>query len=178
MREFTSLKAKSPAQSILRPARVEPAHSPAYVGRLPGATFGDQTPTLQRTIGNQSLLRLLSSADADPAASTRSDGPGHAARYGASSEGRSLDAAVRAPFERAFGVSFEQVRVHDDARAADAAQAVAARAYTIGNHLFFGAGAYAPHSAAGRATLAHELHAHRAAPGPGSGGSCLPQCVE
>jgi hypothetical protein len=59
------------------------------------------------------------------------------------------------------------VRVHTDARAAASARAVDAEAYTVGRHVVFGAGAYAPHTARGRALLAHELtHAVQAGGGP------------
>jgi hypothetical protein len=49
------------------------------------------------------------------------------------------------------------VRIHTDARAAEAARAVQARAWTVGNHIAFDSGAYAPQTAAGRRLLAHEL---------------------
>lgn len=127
---------------------------------------------LQRTVGNQAMLRMLSSAESDPGVSTPGERfPQEGSRFGTSSSGRSLDAAVRAPFERRFAFSFADVRIHDDAEAADAARAVDARAYTLGNHIVFGAGAYAPQSAAGRATLAHELtHVvqHRGTPANGA----------
>jgi hypothetical protein len=53
--------------------------------------------------------------------------------------------------------SFNQVRVHTDAEAAESAQAVNALAYTVGNHVVFGAGQYAPTTTAGKHLLAHEL---------------------
>ncbi len=49
------------------------------------------------------------------------------------------------------------VRVHTDARAAASARSVDAEAYTVGRHIVFGAGVYAPGTASGRALLAHEL---------------------
>lgn len=73
------------------------------------------------------------------------------------SAGEPLPPQVRAFFEPRFGFEFGNVRVHRDAAAAASARAVAAHAYTVGNHVVFGGGQYAPHSAAGRALLAHEL---------------------
>ncbi len=73
------------------------------------------------------------------------------------SPGRPLEAGVRAFMEPRFGRDFSGVRVHTDAQAAQSAQAVDARAYTVGQHVVFGSGQYAPHSAAGRQLLAHEL---------------------
>jgi hypothetical protein len=49
------------------------------------------------------------------------------------------------------------VRVHTDARAAESAHAVDAQAYTVGQHIAFAAGQYAPATAEGRLLLAHEL---------------------
>jgi hypothetical protein len=50
-----------------------------------------------------------------------------------------------------------RVRIHTDARAAEAADALGARAFTIGSDIYFGAGEYAPGTGPGRKLLAHEL---------------------
>lgn len=52
---------------------------------------------------------------------------------------------------------FEDVRIHTDTRAAEAARSISASAYTVGNHIVFGGGAFAPHTSRGRALIAHEL---------------------
>jgi hypothetical protein len=49
------------------------------------------------------------------------------------------------------------VRIHTDARAAELARSVNARAYALGRDIVFGAGEYAPESPTGRRLLAHEL---------------------
>jgi hypothetical protein len=71
--------------------------------------------------------------------------------------GKPLDAATRADMEPRFGHDFSKVRVHADARAAEAAEAVNALAYTVGRDVVFGAGQYAPDTTVGRRLLAHEL---------------------
>ncbi len=71
--------------------------------------------------------------------------------------GEPLDAATRAFFEPRFGHDFGQVRVHTGARGAASAAAVNALAYTVGHHIVFAPGQFAPGTAAGRALLAHEL---------------------
>ena len=73
------------------------------------------------------------------------------------SPSRGLDAATRTLMETAFGRSFGDVRVHTDAAAARSAAAVGAVAYTVGRHVVFGEGRYAPSTGTGRAVLAHEL---------------------
>ena len=71
--------------------------------------------------------------------------------------GQPLDAPTRSMMEPRFGEDFSQVRVHTDSRAAESASAVNALAYTVGSHIVFGRGQYAPQSSPGRNLLAHEL---------------------
>lgn len=71
--------------------------------------------------------------------------------------GQPLDPVTRTFMESHFGHDFSQVRVHTDAWAAEAARAVHARAYTVGRHLVFGRGYYAPATGEGTRLLAHEL---------------------
>jgi Domain of unknown function (DUF4157) len=74
-----------------------------------------------------------------------------------SSGGQPLDPVTREFFAPRFGHDFGSVRVHADAKAADSARSVNALAYTVGSHVVFGAGQYAPGSHAGQKLLAHEL---------------------
>lgn len=73
--------------------------------------------------------------------------------------GRPLDADTRSFMESRFGPGsdFSAVRVHDDSAAAASTRDVDAQAYTVGQHIVFGDGAYQPHSEPGRHLLAHEL---------------------
>ena len=59
--------------------------------------------------------------------------------------------------EHGFGQDFSRVRVHADSQAARSAEDVDARAYTVGSHVVFGGGHYAPHTRTGLHLLAHEL---------------------
>lgn len=72
--------------------------------------------------------------------------------------GRPLEPATRAFMESRFGHDFGRVRVHADAEAAESADALGARAYTIGQNIVLGNGQRSPEtSTAGRYLLAHEL---------------------
>lgn len=82
------------------------------------------------------------------------------------SSGQPLDLPTRVLFESRFGHDFGRVRVHSDESAAAAASTVNAEAYTVGPHIVFGAGRYAPGTQAGRLLLAHEL-AHTIQQGEG-----------
>jgi hypothetical protein len=71
--------------------------------------------------------------------------------------GQPLSRSTRGFFEHRIGADFSSVRVHNDTRAARAAQSVNARAFTLGNDVVFGAGEYSPETSSGRKLLAHEL---------------------
>ncbi len=86
------------------------------------------------------------------------------------SPGQPLDPATRAFMEPRFGHDFGRVRVHSDAHAAESARAVNALAFTVGRHVVFAAGQYAPHTSTGRHLLAHEL-THVAQQPSGAAGS-------
>lgn len=73
------------------------------------------------------------------------------------SPGQPLDPATRHALEPRLGQDFSDVRVHTDPTAAQSANAVRARAYTVGRDVVFAAGHYAPHTAEGQRLLAHEL---------------------
>jgi Domain of unknown function (DUF4157) len=86
------------------------------------------------------------------------------------SPGQPLDHATRGFMESRFGHDFGHVRIHTDGAAARSAEMVDAIAYTVGRHVVFAAGRYAPSSPAGQRLLAHELThvvqqgAHQASP--------------
>ncbi|TFG42384.1 MAG: DUF4157 domain-containing protein [Bacteroidia bacterium] len=83
--------------------------------------------------------------------------------------GQPLPEFTRAFFEPRFGSDFSQVRVHSDAKAAESAREVNAKAYTVGTDIMFGAGQYAPVNSTGQKLIAHEL-THVVQQQPGSVG--------
>jgi hypothetical protein len=106
---------------------------------------------LQRAIGNQGTQRLLRARlEGSPSVPP-------IAHDVLLSSGQPLHPTTRALMESRFGHNFSRVRVHADARAAEAARAVNASAYTIGQDIVFDAGQYTPATSGGRKLLAHEL---------------------
>ncbi len=105
--------------------------------------------------------------------------PGKTPRTSASAEssitslrggGQPLPRSLRAFFEPRIGADFGQVRIHAGQPASAAAELVGARAFTVGSHVVFAAGAFAPDTADGTRLLAHEL-AHVVQQSGGSGGA-------
>jgi outer membrane protein OmpA-like peptidoglycan-associated protein len=77
-----------------------------------------------------------------------------AARQG---QGTPLDPELRAKLEAQLGRDLSAVRIHTDAEADAMCVEMHARAFTVGNDVYFSAGSYAPESDAGLELLAHEL---------------------
>jgi hypothetical protein len=110
------------------------------------AECSDREAALQRAPATAEPAATESPADAPGVVQTVLDRPG-----------TPLDAEVRACAEARLGANFDGVRVHTDALAAESAQAVAATAYTVGQHIVFDSGQYAPQTEAGQRLLLHEL---------------------
>lgn len=110
-----------------------------------GAVMRMGTPALSR--GPASVVQRAVRAPA--AAATVSPAGGDA--------GQPLPMSVRRFMEPRFNADFSAVRIHVDARAALAARRLGARAFTTGNHVYFGAGQYQPDTPAGLELIAHEL---------------------
>jgi Domain of unknown function (DUF4157) len=71
--------------------------------------------------------------------------------------GRAIDRGVRSRLESSFRCDLSRVRVHSDDSAARAASAIEARAFTLGQNIWFGRNEFSPHSPAGFHLLAHEV---------------------
>ena len=71
--------------------------------------------------------------------------------------GRPLPTWLRTPMEGALGVDLSSTRIHTDGRAGVMARSIQARAFTVGDDVFFGRGEYDPSSTDGRRVLAHEV---------------------
>ncbi len=83
--------------------------------------------------------------------------PHEAVRTALRAPGTPLEPTTRRRFEAAFDCDLGHVRIHTDAAAARAAHELDAVAFALGRDIFFAAGAYDPHTAHGRAIVAHEL---------------------
>ena len=113
------------------------------------------TPLVQRQIEEEEgeLLQTKSFSNHTPKVAPNLESRIHALKGG----GQPLPESVRTFFEPRFGYDFSQVQVHTDTEASKTARAMNARAYTLGHDIVFGAGQYAPETAAGKQLLAHEL---------------------
>ena len=109
---------------------------------------GDETATVQRSVEGEA---------ASAGSSDGGGGPSSLVENVVSSSGTSLDPGIRGEMESKMGTSFGDVRVHTGKQAGKAAQAINAKAFTVGNHIGFNSGEYDTSSPEGKHTIAHEL---------------------
>jgi hypothetical protein len=91
------------------------------------------------------------------------------ARRVVSRAGDPLPSEVAGAMGPALGVDLAGTRVHTDSMAGESAKSLGATAYTVGDHIVFGTGGYAPGTSAGSRLLAHELTHVAQVGGPRSG---------
>jgi hypothetical protein len=73
------------------------------------------------------------------------------------SGGAALPGELKHQFEGSLGTNLSDVRVHTGAESTQAASAVGAKAYAVGQDIHFAEGQYEPSTAAGQRLLAHEV---------------------
>jgi hypothetical protein len=121
---------------------------------------GDAVEAQAERMADAALRADTSAAPPAPVSSPPAD-----SRLLPSISGEPLPPALRSDFEPRFGADFSHVRIHRGEGASQAAASFAARAYTVGSHIVFGRGQFAPDSMWGRKLIAHEL-GHVAQGGP------------
>jgi hypothetical protein len=111
---------------------------------------------LQRKFGNRHVQRVLTLSQK---ANREKEAPQIIANaiHGARHWGQVLPSGDRTKMESAFGIDLRGVRVHTDNRADVLSHFLGARAFTVGQDIFFRRGAYNPSSLSGRELLVHEL---------------------
>ena len=121
----------------------------------------DERPSLERlasNIGNRAFGQVVARMrDGDGILAGGLVHPDVQAAIGASRGlGRALDRNVASALSSSFGEPLDHVRVHTGASAAALARAVDARAFTVGNDIYFGHGEYRPGTSEGKRLIAHE----------------------
>jgi Domain of unknown function (DUF4157) len=98
-----------------------------------------------------------------PKAQSASAGPGHASAQltgqiqATRGSGHRLDGQTRGYMETGFNRDFSGVKIHTGDYAHEMNQQLGARAFTVGNDVYFRRGEYQPGAESGRRLLAHEL---------------------
>jgi len=127
--------------------KVAAASSNASRARGTVAVHPNRLADLQRAIGNQAVKGLTDSIGL--ASGIYSDV--------LRSPGQPLPPAVQADMEGWFDQDFSNVQIHLGEEAERSAAEMSANAYSVGRHIVFAPGRYAPETNAGKELLAHEL---------------------
>ena len=151
-------------RELARPA----AAKPASAGRGRSGAH-DDIARIASAVGNAQFARLVA-----PGSGIMPGGTVHpsveqtiANRAG---RGGRLDSGMASWASEQLGAGLPPVSIHTDATADALARSVSARAFTVRNDVFFSAGAYQPHTDAGRRLVAHELTHVAQQQGAASGG--------
>ncbi|MCW4460963.1 DUF4157 domain-containing protein [Sphingomonas sp. BT-65] len=157
-----------PKLAVSTPGDADEREADALADRVMRMTAPAPGPLPVSATNGAALARACcASCEADddetPIARKAADGGGvaqrsaHSAAAAVANGGAPLASAERAFFEPRFGHDLSGVRIHTDARAAQAARGINALAYTHGQNIAFAPGHYRPGTSEGRRLLAHEL---------------------
>jgi hypothetical protein len=161
---------RSSARAFLQRFRPFSDEAPPIVHealRSPGRPLDPETRSLMEA-RDFSQVRLRTGGASESQGKLAVGGPGDPFEQEADRMAEVVTRSGGASGESAPRHDFSRVRIHTDATAAESARAVGALAYTVGEHIVFGAGQFAPATGSGQRLLAHEL-AHVAQQGPAGG---------
>jgi Domain of unknown function (DUF4157) len=153
------------AEQVMRTPRASSPEGRATAGRAPDISRRTKHVARQPAEDEETLVSPEDEIDeADLLSLKEVPGASHEMSTGLATQiqslrggGQPLASDLRAFFEPRFSYDFDQVRVHTDARAAQTARELNARAYTLGRDVAFAPGEYRPQTPEGRTLLAHEL---------------------
>ncbi len=135
----------------------QPQRKPADKQSDRGAQAGaSNLSNLQQQVGNRAVQRLVAQRSGGQEAYTLDERTAGRIKQERGA-GQPMEDAVQAEMGQTMGHDLGDVRVHTDAEADRLNRQVDARAFTVGNDVFFRRGEYTPHSTAGKELLAHEL---------------------
>ena len=149
-------KGKVPARKAAENTGPEMESGPLSRSRMQGPLNPATVARMQQTVGNQAVQRALLQRSGGEG-SAELDEDTSSAIQNARGGGQSLDEGIAGKAGSTMGTDFSDVRVHADSQAAELSNQVNAKAFTIGNDIFFNEGQYSPASSGGQELISHEL---------------------
>ena len=159
--DFSTVAATAAGRERHKPIELRPAPQGVIQGKGIARVAGDPLEHEADRVAEQ-VMRMPEPAGPALAASPRSIPGRGGALPGTAPDvlrdpGRPLDPATSSLMSQHFGRDLSDVRIHVGDRASAAAQAIGAQAFTLGQHIVFGAGRYAPGAHEGMRLIVHEL---------------------
>ncbi len=141
-----------PSQEVEQPKKDD---QPITVAEMKGELNADKVTRMQKTLGNSAVQRFLaqrsaegkSELDDETAQTINSERGG----------GQSLDQGIAQKAGTVMDQDFSNVNVHTGDKADSLNQQLQAKAFTVGNDIFFKEGQYSPGSSEGQELISHEL---------------------
>ena len=144
-------------RKVLKTKTTQPQRKPAAKqGEKGTQSNAGGLANLQQQVGNRAVQLLVAQRSGGQTAYTLDEQTAGRIKQERGA-GQPLEDAVQAEMGQAMGRDMSSVHVHTDAEADRLNRQVDARAFTVGNDVFFRQGEYTPHSSAGKELLAHEL---------------------
>ena len=126
--------------------------------------------TLQQQVGNRAVQRLLVQRKENGAFDLDDETTARINRQRGG--GQPLEGATQERMSESLGQDLSDVRVHTSRESDELNQQLSAKAFTIGQDIFFREGAYQPQTGSGQELIAHELtHVVQQSSGAVGGGS-------
>jgi hypothetical protein len=130
--------------------------------------------SLQQTVGNRAVQRLLAQCSGDGNGPFELDDETAGRINKERGGGQALDTSTQQRMSSATGYDFNQVRVHTNPESDALNREIGAKAFTTGPDIYFRQGAYDPASTAGQELLAHEMtHVVQQGSGTVDGGGAM-----
>ncbi len=131
----------------------------------PLSASSEQIAQLQHRYGNRAVQHLIQSAQTAQVQREASvgleggevSGDLRSQIHAAGGGGQALDKSAGSQMGGVVGADFSNVKVHTDSEADTLNRSLSAKAFTLGNDVFFSEGAYSPGTQSGQQLLAHEL---------------------
>lgn len=117
---------------------------------------GKAEPAVRRKLVDKEQEDTVQRKENGAAASSVSQGF-QSAVDGTKGQGAKLDNSTENFMSSQFGVDFSGVKIHNNSKAHQMANEINAKAFTVGNDIYFNKGEYQPTSPKGKKLLAHEL---------------------
>jgi hypothetical protein len=141
-----------PSQETEQPLK---DNRPLTVSEMSGKLDANTLKRMQKTLGNAAVQRFLAQRMAD--GPTELDDETASAINSQRGSGQKLDEKIAGKAGGVMGQDFSDVNVHTDGQSDHLNRQLNAKAFTVGNDIFFRGGEYSPGSDQGQRLISHEL---------------------
>lgn len=141
-----------PSQEVEQPQKDD---RPITLAEMKGDLNAEKVTRMQKTLGNSAVQRFL--AQRSGQGKTELDDETSKTIKSERGGGQALDAGIAQKAGAVMGQDFSNVNVHTGEKSDSLNEQLQAKAFTVGNDIFFREGEYNPGSSQGQELISHEL---------------------